>query len=191
METNPVEEEAREIPPIVRPEKVHRKAAWPIVLGIIALAFASLTIFGVGVQVVMAAAAGFDMHKIAETQFPGLTGGLLYFGFVLMGLNLVLLVFLVAAGIGLIMRRRWGILSSRIYAVGMFLLSVLSTGLNVIGLNDLQNNPQFQNVPQGVPLQGFMIVAFVVGLLFSLGIMLGILLWLRSNAARREWTTWK
>ena len=190
METNPHKEDAPQVPPVVRPEKVRRKAVWPLVLGIIGLAFAAMQIFGLGMQFVLAAAGGFEFDGFVRSQFPGLKGGLLYVGIALMILNLVILASLVTAGVGLISRKRWGISSARFYAVASFVIAVLATALNVINFNELQNNPEFQNIPQGIPIQSIMIIGLAIGLLVAFAISLGILLWLHSKAARREWTTW-
>ena len=186
--------ELRKIPPVIRPAPQRKRAVWPLVLGIIASAFAGLQCIGLMSTLAINVATGKGIDGILEMTYPGLQDNLWYVGLALALFGLVVLTSLFLAGIGFIMRRRWGIRAARFYAVANFLYMIGGTVLTSFTWEAAMETA-FENTGQRVPFQnlamGFVWFGIAIGILITIGISLGILLWLRSKSARREWTTWQ
>jgi hypothetical protein len=178
-----------EAPPVVRPPKTPRRAVWPLVLGIMGLIFAGIQTIGVLVNITASLVSG-NYESIIENLQPGLTGDWLIFGVFWLVVQLAVLVCLYFAAFGLILRRKWGITASRIYAACLIVTSIVNTIVTVLRWDSIKDNPDIQNLPAQFPMEGFMIISMGFSIVFAVGIAAGVFIWLRSGAARREWSTW-
>ena len=177
-------------PPVVRPLKTPRRAVWPLVLGIIGLVFAGIQTIGVLVNIGVGLLSG-NYESIIENIQPGMTGDWLIFGVFWLVVQLAVLVCLYFAAFGLVLRRKWGITASRIYAVCLIVTSIVNTMVTVLRWDVIKGNPNIQNLPAQFPMEGFMIISMGFSIVFAVGIAAGVFIWLRSGAARREWSTWR
>ena len=188
-------EDQAPVPPRITPSgSTVNTAAWPIVVGIIGILLATLATLGGGYELLADYVPGLAWLKDEPTRrYEGAIRervGLLAVVEVILQLGLVVVLWF--AGIGVLIRRRWGVTAARIYAIGLMAYLLLTTGIlfgnwsSLVGFVDESN----LGVPGSVPVKGIMIFSIVLGLLWQLVIGVGILAWFGSGRARREWMNW-
>lgn len=176
-------------PPIERPPPPPSRAVWPVVLGILGLFFAVIQVFGL-LFVFGGSLFVSSPEEALKTIHPSFVGGMVYLGWVIFLLDIAMLVILIVAGIGLIRRRRFGITSARIYAIGILVRTTFTLVFTWLTWDTVVQNSQSEGLPAGFPITGMLIIVTAFSSIFSYGIGVGILAWLRSGAARRTWSTW-
>jgi hypothetical protein len=176
-------------PPIERPAAV-RQAVWPMVLGVLAMIVAGVDtlgyVFGVlALVVMMSTSAGFDLSQLAGPAYadhPWLSGGIILF-------DLAMLVLLYVAAIGLMRRRRIGVTSARVFAVMLGVFAVLNATWSLLNFDKFRGG-DFAQLPDGFPIEVFVLGSTVLSLMVGLCVVVAVLAWFGSNRAKREWLSW-
>ena len=177
------------IPPRVQPEGHKRKAAWPMVLGVIVLVLAGFvslsTIVGMLVKYTGFDLAGGDMGYEAEQALYDNAPVIAWLGWIIGGVCLLLVW---GFGIGLIRRRRWGVSFGR--ALGVFML--VQVLLSIVGAyyGFPVMDEQFQDMPGGDSIRVIALVSMGFGFLINIVVSVAILSWLGSARSKTEWQTW-
>lgn len=176
-------------PPIERPLAPQSRAVWPVVLGILGLFFA-----GIGVISLLLVFGGSlfvsTPEEALKTIHPSFVGGMVYVGWLILLFDIAMLMFLFVASIGLIRRRRFGVTSARIYAIGILVRTTFTIVFTWLTWDTVVQNSQSAGLPAGFPVSGMLIIVTAFSSIISYVIGVGILVWLQSGVARRTWSTW-
>jgi hypothetical protein len=169
---------------------------WPTVLGVIAIILgvlgalgAAFTILSYGMLTRLAGAGGggAQLQAQIQTQMEQTRG----WAMICSAVELGVAVLLVAAGVGLVNRRRWGVSAARAWAIIKMAWVVVRL---VVGWQSqqmaFQSNPAF-----GGPNAGFMramqAVGVVVSLVWGWALPVVMLVWLSRSKSKAEVATWK
>lgn len=182
---------AQPAPPTVRPPYIPppRQTSWPVVLGILAIILGTVGVLGLIWQAVAAmipsisAAAASQPSPVPKALVP------------IMGLfNAVLSVMLLAGGISLIRRRRFGARLLKVWAGVDVVFTVAASVVSAAGMSGMlaqmqQQNPAAASVPPGM-MAGFVIGGACVGLVMGLGPPVFTLIWFGRRKIKDEVSTW-
>jgi hypothetical protein len=109
----------------------------------------------------------------------------------------VLAILLIIAGLGLAMRRPWGVRLTRIWAIAKVLWIPVYSGVSLVMQLEqaraakFQMNQQSMPVPMGSAMESITYLTAFASFLWFIALPVFCLIWLRSTAAKREISAWE
>jgi len=171
-----------------------RPTAWPTALGVIAIVLGAMGVLG-GCWGTL---APFFMKMLADVLPPGQPTGLESFekwGFwiaLIQGIMMCVAALLLAAGIGLVKRRKWGVTAAYTWSV----LKIVFVLLNVIPAYLMQQEQFEVMTQQGVPAMGggffevFGVAAIAFGVIWGWALPIFFLIWFARATIKAETAEW-
>lgn len=188
-------------PPIPAHEIRPRPSRWPKVIGVISVVLGSLGVLG-GICGTLAMVVGQGVMTLAAQQQQGASAVQAMqdqTSFTVLSLltGLLLALFLLVAGVVLICRRRRGVTLLKVWAVCRIVAvgvgSVIGYFVGVAQMEVMQQTTMGSNQPPpGMAsfITGGMILLFVLGLLWGWAWPIFVLIWLRRQKIRDDYSTW-
>lgn len=174
-----------------------RRSDWPGVLGVIAIVLASLGILGAcwGIAASLLLDAAFPGSFLFGVGAPVTTAAWQVWLALSQAATGIVAGLLLAAGIGLVRRRRWGVRASCCWAILKMIVVVLWTAVSYGAQQAQFRQTALSNPGMPVPPTGLVTIAMLVGVGFTIlwgwALPVFMLIWFSRGRIKNEVAEWE
>jgi hypothetical protein len=175
-----------------------RRPVWPTVVGVICIVYGAFsvlgTIFGQLVSRMVPTPAPGEDPEVDAAMMAAIDNPAWQAMILVSGIGLAVL--LIAAGVGLVQRRRWSIPTAKVWSWATIVISIISTVYMAYVMNDMLAAAAAANQaggggPPPAAMGAMMVGGAIFGLLWALLLPVFLLIWLSRGTIKAQVAGWR